>query len=197
MCTAGKQDSGRSGGDRGGPKRPGKGKGSRETRGRKEAREPMRWHTVAGGGMARVGRQRRGERERRAVNAMVHWGPGDAYLPVILHIVAQADEAGLEFLWPQRPAVVLPGVQRQVCKGRRGNQAAQRWGEGPGLHAEGRGRGTHEGGKHRVRGDGNKVMAGDSWGRWRDGWPGGQSEASSHLLWARAGVEAEWCRIKN
>lgn len=100
---------------------------------------------------------------------MVLWGPGDAYLPVILHIVAQADEAGLELLWPQRPAVVLPGVQRQVCKGRRGNQAAQRWGEGPGLHAEGEGRATHEGGKHRVRRDGNEVMARDGWGRW-EGW---------------------------
>lgn len=31
MCTAGKQDSGRSRGDQGGPKRPGKGKGSRKT----------------------------------------------------------------------------------------------------------------------------------------------------------------------
>lgn len=74
---------------------------------------------------------------------MVHWGPGGAYLPVILHVVAQADEAGLEFLWPQRPAVVLPGVQRQVCKGRCGKQPAQRWERGQGYLQRAGGWGRH------------------------------------------------------
>lgn len=60
VCTAGKQDSGRSGGDRGGPKRPGKGKGSRETRvGR---RQESQWDgTHSGGGWNGEG----GETERR------------------------------------------------------------------------------------------------------------------------------------
>lgn len=115
---------------------------------------------------------REGERERRAVNAMVRWGPGGAYLPVILHVVAQADEAGLEFLRPQRPAVVLPVSKGRCARGGVESRPAQRW-EGPGLHAEGRGPGaggdTHGGGKHRVRSDVDEAMARDSWGRWR-GW---------------------------
>lgn len=45
MCTAGKQDSGRSRGDRGGPERPGKGEGVQTDTGREEAREPVRWNT--------------------------------------------------------------------------------------------------------------------------------------------------------
>lgn len=49
------------------------------------------------------------ERKRRAVNVGL-LGPWFAYLPVILHVVAQADEAGLEFLRPQCPAMVLPGA---------------------------------------------------------------------------------------
>lgn len=142
-------------------------------------------HITKRGEMARVGRQRR--RERRAVNAMVHWGPGGAYLPVILHVVAQADEAGLEFLWPQRPAVVLPGVQRQVCKGRCGKQAGTEVGEGPGLFAEGRGMGeTHMEEGNRVRSDVDKVMARDSWGRWRGV---GGLEDSQRLLPTSSGRE--------
>lgn len=45
MCTAGKQDSGRSGGDRGGPERPGKGEGVQIDTGREKARAPVRWNT--------------------------------------------------------------------------------------------------------------------------------------------------------
>lgn len=125
---------------------------------------------------------------------MVLWGPGGAYLPVILHVVAQADEAGLEFLWPQCPAVVLPGVQRQVCKGRCGKQASTEMGEGPGLHAEGRGQGeTHVGEGNTVRSDVDKAMAWDSWGRWRVrvAW------RAFRGLGARTGRGAEWCRIKD
>lgn len=39
------------------------------------------------------------------------------YLPVVLHVVAQADEAGLELLGPQRPAMVLPGPSEGRCAG--------------------------------------------------------------------------------
>lgn len=115
---------------------------------------------------------------------MVHWGPGGAYLPVILHVVAQADEAGLEFLWPQRPAVVLPGVQRQVCMGWCGEQASTEVGEGPGLHAEGRGmEETHMEEGNRVRSDVDKAMA-------RDSWRGvGGLEDSQRLLPTSSGLE--------
>lgn len=74
MCTAGKQDSGRSGRDRGGPERPGKGEGVQRDTGRELVREPVRWHIQWQGAEWR-GRQRR-ERERRAVNATVRWAQG-------------------------------------------------------------------------------------------------------------------------
>ena len=96
--------------------------------------------------MARGREDREKERERRAVNATVLWGPGNAYLPVILHVVAQADEAGLELLRPQRPAVVLPGVRRQECaRGGVETRPAQRRGERGQGHMQDRGRGTHRG----------------------------------------------------
>lgn len=76
---------------------------------------------------------------------MVRGGPGGAYLPVILHVVAQADEAGLELLRPQCPAVVLPGVRRQVCKGRYGDQASAEVGRGVRVTCRGQGGGEHMG----------------------------------------------------
>lgn len=81
-----------------GPKRPGKGKGSRKTQAGR--RQKNGWMVYIWKGVKWQGWGDRGERERRAVNATICWGPGGAYLPVILHVVAQADEAGLEFLWP-------------------------------------------------------------------------------------------------
>ena len=58
--------------------------------------------------------------------------PGCAYLPVIFHVVAQADEAGLEFLRPQCPAMVLPGGPSKAgVQGQCRDQATE-VGEGPG-----------------------------------------------------------------
>lgn len=153
----------------------------------------MKWHTrwQRWGGRPEGGEaERRRERKRRAVNATVRWGPGGAYLPVILHVVAQADEAGLELLRPQRPAVVLPASEGRYAQG-----AARRWGEGPGSHAEGGGRGAHGGGRHRVRGDVDKATARVGQVPGARG-PGGWSEASPHLFWARAGVGAERYRVE-
>lgn len=76
-------------------------------------------HMMARGGMARGrgDREKEREKEKSSYNATVRWGPGGAYLPVILHVVAQADEAGLELLWPQRPAVVLPASEGRCAQG--------------------------------------------------------------------------------
>ena len=98
-------------------------------------------------GWPREGRQREGERERRAVNATVRWGPGGAYLPVVLHVVAQADEAGLELLRPQRPAVVLPAASGGRCARGVGGVETRpaEAGPGAGVTCRGQGRGTHGG----------------------------------------------------
>lgn len=101
-------------------------------------------HAMTRGGTARGGETERREREKEQL--MPRSAGVGAYLPVILHIVAQADEAGLELLRPQRPAVVLPGG-RPWRPG-----PAERWGEGPGSRAEGRGRGTHGGGNTQLEG---------------------------------------------
>lgn len=96
---------------------------------------------------------------------------GFSYLPVVLHIVAQTDEAGLEFLRPQCPDMVLPGA----IEGRRtgtGTGAVQR----PG-HRSGRGARPHavgRGGGH--MGKGNTQLAMMQTG----GWPG---TASVGLEW--------------
>lgn len=101
MCTADRQHSGGGSRETGGPETQVRGKVSRDVR--KEAREPGRQHM-----MRRNGEWEGEERERRAVNSQSA-GPQGAYLPVVLHVVAQADEAGLELLRPQGPAMVLPG----------------------------------------------------------------------------------------
>lgn len=155
-----------------------RGKVSRETQGREEAREPVKWHTNGKGWNARGRGDREKEREKEEQLMPQSAGAqGGAYLPVILHVVAQADETGLELLRPQRPAVVLPGVRRQVCaRGGVETRPARRGVRGQG-HMQRAGGGEHIRGKHRVRGDMDKVMARDSGagrGAW---WPGGWSEA--------------------
>lgn len=133
--------------------------------------------------MARAGRQK--ERERRAVNAMVRWGPGCAYLPVILHVVAQADEAGLEFLWPQRPAVVLPVSEGRCARGgvetrpHRGGERGQGYMQRAG------------GGEHMEEGNTElEVMWTRTLGQMEGcEWPGGQSEAPPTSLGPEQGGE--------
>lgn len=112
------------------PERPGKGSGATETgQGRPEGR-----------------RARRAERGEKSC----YWRPRPAYLAVVLHVVAQADEAGLKLLGPQRAAVVL-------VRGRPGV------GEGPGSHAEG-GRGEGD-----TWGEGNTELEG-TWLGGGQGW---------------------------
>lgn len=190
MCTAGRQDSGGSRGDRGGPGRPGKGEGVQRDTGQgggKRASEMA--HTWRGVGW-REGGDREKEREREEQLMPQSAGAqGGAYLPVILHVVAQADEAGLELLRPQRPAVVLPGVRRQVrARGGAETRPARRRGErGRGHMQRGRGWGTHRGG-NRVRGDTDKVMARDGeQGKGHGGLEGGQRPAQ-RLGQSRAGI---------
>lgn len=142
-------------------------------------------HTMARGGMARETEER--EREEQ----LMPWsaGPKGAYLPVILHVVAQADEAGLELLWPQCPAVVLPGVRGRRARGGVETTPTQRWGGGPGSHEEGWG-------EHRVRGDVDMVMAKDSWGRWKG--VGGLRDSKRPPLRPlhQSRVGAEQCRLR-
>lgn len=102
----------------------------------------------------------RGEGEKeRAVNVsqLEAWC---AYLPVILHVVAQADEAGLEFLRPQCPAMVLPGGHRRQAYRGDAETRPRKWERGQAT-CSGQGRKTHGEGKHTVRGDVDKVVARD------------------------------------
>lgn len=68
-------------------------------------------------------------------------------LPVVLHVVAQADEAGLELLRPQRPAVVLPAASGGRCARGVGGVETRpaEAGPGAGVTCRGQGRGTHGG----------------------------------------------------
>lgn len=130
MCTADRQHSGGSR-EAGGPERPGKGDSDqRDMRARETA-------GMAGGTVRGRGEEREKEEQLMPQSA---GAPGCAYLPVILHVVAQADEAGLEFLRPQCPAMVLPGAIEGRCTG-----AVQRPGHRSGRrarpHAVGRGGG--------------------------------------------------------
>ena len=127
-----------------------RGKVSRETQGREEAREPVKWHTHGKGWSGeREGEDREKEREREEQLMPQSAGAqGGAYLPVIFHVVAQADEAGLELLRPQRPAVVLPGVRRRVCaRGGVETRPARRRGERGQGHMQRAGGGEHIGGE--------------------------------------------------
>lgn len=103
MCTAEDRTVEKQGDRR--PRDQVRGKVSRDVR--EEAREPGDSTGCQGWVVSR-----REERERRAVNVSL-LGPRRSYLPVILHVVAQADEAGLELLRPQCPAMVLPGGHRR------------------------------------------------------------------------------------
>jgi hypothetical protein len=74
------------------------------------------------------------EEEREREEQLMPWSTGAlgcAYLPVILHVVAQADEAGLELLGPQSPTMVLPEPPKAGVRGWCGDQATE-MGEGPG-----------------------------------------------------------------
>lgn len=77
-----------------------------------------------------------------------------------------------------------------VHKGRCGDQAGTKAGRGAQVTCRGWGKGTHGGGKHRVRGDVDKVMAraGQLEGR---GWPGGQSEQGWELRGAGSRLESQ------
>lgn len=102
---------------------------------REEAREPgdsTEWQGSS---------EREGRKEKRAVNASL-LGLWCAYLPVILHVVAQADEAGLEFLRPQCPAMVLPGGHRRQAYRGDAETRPRKWERGQAT-CSGQGRRTH------------------------------------------------------